>query len=171
MQQQSLFDNYQRALGKVIGNLHSLEMLLRLFLHNVDSERYGFTPPEVNLDKIKAGDIVGENYLSNYDSLGKLVHRYNKLVDSKNATELRVDEVVIELRDALGHGRILGQQPAPPFRLYRFGRPSGNHKVRVRRVSELTESELVGNIHVLFEELKKVEEACKRFCPNVFGKP
>jgi len=165
MQTQKAFDNYQSALGRTIGNLHSLELLLRLFLHNVDARRYGSPPPEVGLDKIKVGDVVPENYFTNYDSLRDLVKKYNNLVTSQKAPGFCVDETVVKLRDALAHGRVLGQQPAPPLQLYKFGKPK-SHQVTVEYVADLTETELAGYIRRLFEQLKKVGEACKRFCPK-----
>lgn len=169
IQTEKAFDNYQRALGRTVGNLHSLELILRLFLHNFDSKRYGSPPPEVSLDKIRVGDVVPENYFVNYDSLGDLVRKYNDLVTSQKAPELRVDETTVKLRDAFAHGRVLGLAPTPPFHLYKFGRPSRSRQVTVEHVTALTESELAGYIRHLFEQIKKVEEACKRFCPRALG--
>lgn len=169
MQTQNSSDNYQRALGKIIGNLHSVELILRLFLHNVDLKRYGSPPPEVSLDNIQVDNFVQENYFVNYDSLGDLVKKYNDIVASRGMSELRVDESTIKLRDAFAHGRVLGSQPSPPLTLYKFGKPSGEHQVKVERITNLTEKELAGYIRRLFDQIKKVEEACKRFCPKALG--
>ncbi|OIP87722.1 MAG: hypothetical protein AUK24_09050 [Syntrophaceae bacterium CG2_30_49_12] len=169
MQSQKGLDNYQRALGQIIGNLHSLELILRLFLHNVDSKRYGFPPPEVNLDKIRVGDVVPESYFVNYDSLKDLVKKYNSLVTSQNAPDLCVDETIVNLRDAFAHGRVLSPAPTPPFQLYKFGRPTKSRQVLVEYVTSLTERELAGYIRRLFQQIKKVEEACKQFCPSALG--
>jgi len=169
MQTQNLFDNYLRDLGKVIGNLHSLELMLRLFLHNVDLERYGSLPPEVSLDDIQVGNFVQENYFVNYDSLGDLVKKYNDIVTSRGMSELRVDESTIKLRDAFAHGRVLGSQPSPPFTLYKFGKPSRKCRVKVQRIANLTEKELAEYIRHVLNQIKKVEEACKLYCPEVIG--
>ncbi len=169
MQPQNLFDNYLRDLGKVIGNLQSLELMVRLFLHNVEFNRYGVPAPEVDLNKIEVGDIVPENYFSNYDSLGDLIKEYNNLLSSRKELELCVDETIVRLRDALAHGRVLGQQPEPPQQLYKFEKPSRSHQVRVEQIANLTESELKRYIHHSFEQIKKVEKACKKFCPRVLS--
>ena len=169
MQTQNLFDNYCRDLGKVIGNLHSLEVMLRLFLHNVDLERYGSPPPEVSLDNIQVGNFVQENYFVNYDSLGGLVKKYNDIVTSRGMSELRVDESTIKLRDAFAHGRVLGSQPSPPFTLYKFGKPSGEHQVKVERITNLSKEELAEHIRHLLGQINGVEKACKKFCPDIIG--
>ena len=135
----------------------------------MDSKKYGSPPPEFDLYKIKVGNVVQENYFSNYDTLGDLVKRYNNLVTFQKALELCVDETVVKLRDAFAHGRVLGKQPALPLQLYKFGKPTKSHQVRVEHVANLTESELAGYIRRLFEQIKKVEEACKRFCPSALG--
>ena len=169
MQTQNLFDNYLRDLGKVIGNLHSLELMLRLFLHNVELKRYGSPPPEVSLDKIKVGDFIQENYFVNYDSLGDLVNKYNDIITSRRSSELSVDETTVKLRDAFAHGRILGSQPSPPFKLYKFGRPSRKCRVKVQRIANLTEKELAEYIRHVLNQIKKIEEACKLYCPEIIG--
>ena len=162
-------DYHALGLGKITGNLHSLELLLRLFLHNVDLKRYNSPPPEVNLDKIKVGDVVSENYFTNWDTLGELVEKYNNLVTTQKTPELRVDERVVNLRDALAHGRVLGQDPAPPLRLYKFGKPTKGHRVTVEYVADLPKDELASHIHRLFQQAKKVKRACERFCPSALG--
>ena len=169
MQTQELFDNYCRDLGKVIGNLHSLEMMLRLFLHNVELKRYGSPPPEVSLDKIKVGDFIQENYFVNYDSLGDLVNKYNDIITSRGSSELSVDESTIKLRDAFAHGRVLGLQPSPPFTLYKFGKPSREHKVKVENITNLSKEKLAEYIRHVLNQIKKVEEACKLYCPEIIG--
>ena len=169
MQTQNLFDNYLRDLGKVIGNLHSLELMLRLFLHNVELKRYGSPPPEVSLDEIKVGDFIQENYFVNYDSLGDLVNKYNDIITSRGSSELSVDETTVKLRDAFAHGRVLGSQPSPPFKLYKFGRPSRKCRVKVQRIANLTEKELAEYIRHVLNQIKKVEEACKLYCPEIIG--
>ncbi len=169
MQTQELFDNYCRDLGKVIGNLHSLEMMLRLFLHNVDMERYGSPPPKVSLDNIQVGDLIQENYFVNYDPLGSLVKKYNDIVTSRGTVELCVDEITIKLRDAFAHGRVLGLQPSPPFTLYKFGKPSREQKVKVENITNLSKEELAEYIRHVLSQIEKVENACKKFCPDVIG--
>ncbi len=169
MQNQKLLDDYARNLGKVVGNLHSLEIMLRLFLHKVELNRYGATPPEVSLDNIKAGNVLPENYLTNWDSLGDLVKKYNDSVTYRGVLELCVDEIVVKLRDTFAHGRVLGKQPEPPFQIYKFEKPTGTHEVRVEYVANLTEKELAVYIHHVREQIEKVEKACKLYCPEIIG--
>lgn len=168
MQPVKTSDNYPLALGEIAANLRGLELLLRFFLDKVDSKRYGSPPPIVEPGKIKKGDVVPENYFTNWDTLGELVKKYNSLVTSQKAPELCVDETVVMLRDALAHGRVLGRQPTPPHQLYKFGKPK-NGQVTVEDVADLTESELAMYNSRVSEQIAQVIEACERFCPSVFG--
>jgi len=138
-------DNYARDLGKVIGNFHSLELTLRVFLHNVDWDKYGSPPPEVSLAKSKAGDVIPENYLTNWDSLRDLMKKYNDLVASCGSPELCGDETTVKLRDAFAHGRVLGVQAESPFRLYKFRKPTRQHRVTVERITNLSKEVLSTN--------------------------
>jgi len=85
IQNQKALDDYFLALGKVVSNLQSLELIIRLFLHNADPRRYGASPPEAGpsgtgLQSLVVGGVVPENYITNYDSLGDLVTRYNNML-------------------------------------------------------------------------------------------
>ena len=161
-------EKYLLALGKIVSNLHGLEVLLRVFLHNVDKKRYGTSPPEVALNKINVGVAVPENYFTNYDSLGDLIQKYNNLVAKLGEQELRIDETIVTLRDAIAHGRVLGLKPEPPFQLYKFGKPT-KKQVPVIDIIDLTDARLKKEIGCVFEELMKVKKACERFCPSAVG--
>lgn len=161
-------ESYALALGKIVSNLHGLELLLRVFLHNADKKRYRSPPPEVDPDKIKVAADVAENYFTNYDSLGDLIKRYNGLVAGLKAPELRIDETLVRLRDALAHGRVLGSKPEPPLRLYKFGKPT-NNQVPVIDIIDLTDARLKKEISRVFGESMKVKKACEHFCPSAVG--
>lgn len=161
-------DSYPLALGKIISNLHSLEVILRLFLHNVDKKRYSSSPSEMDLNKINIGVKVPENYFTNYDTLGELIKKYNELLAELGEPKLSIDGTLVRLRDALAHGRVLGSKPEPPYRLYKFGKPT-KKQVPIIDVIDLTEARLRKEIGHVFEELTKAKKACEHFCPTVVG--
>ena len=163
-----MWDRYALALGKIVSNLQSLEVLLRVFLHNVDKERYGSPPPEVGLNKINVGLEVPENYFTNYDSLRDVISKYNNFISKLRQPELRVDETLVALRDAIAHGRVVGLKPEPPLQLYKFGKPA-NSQVPVIDTIDLTDAKLKRDIRRVFGELMKVKKACEHFCPNALG--
>lgn len=74
--------NYEEALGKLIGNLLSLEFLLRAFLHRYFGEN---TIGKTNkLDNFEEGDFITCNQLTNYDSLDALISSSIKYVNKKS---------------------------------------------------------------------------------------
>jgi len=155
---------YELALGQIVVNLHSLEFLLRLFLHNVDKKRYGTSPPQVGLNEINVGAKVVENYFTNYDSLVKLIKSYNNLIEKLGKKELIIDEKPVLLRDALAHGRVIGQRPKPPPRLYKFGKPTESG-VPVIDIIDFTDAWLQENRGCVHEAFMKVKQACDSFSP------
>ena len=149
-------ESHAFALGQIIGNLHTLEFLLRVFLGQMHTERYP-SSTAINLDRINVGDKVPENYLTNYDTLGKLVHNYNNLV-SKSAPELQIDMDIVQLRDALAHGRVSSATPSPPFRLLKFDKPQQGF-VKVTYALDMTPAWLSAQINHLRDAAWKVSKA------------
>lgn len=168
MQLDAVTNRYLLALGKVIANLHSLEPMLRIFLAHVDTGRYSRTGTSLELDRVTIGDYVPEDYFTNFDSLGGLIGRYNSLASSKLPPELRVDETIVDMRDALAHGRVLGSEPCPPMRLYKFAKPDGG-QVKLTHVIDLTEKELDTMRGKVLDGIQRVLRACSLLCPEVLG--
>jgi hypothetical protein len=123
---QEAFAAYSENLGKTVANLQSLEFLLRLFLHNSQVEPMWL---ETTPDQMQIGDVVTETPLTDWSTLAELIHRYNSAVSDRQ--ELQVAKWVVDVRDALAHGRMFmaDLSGAPPI-LIKFAKPSGG-KVRV----------------------------------------
>jgi hypothetical protein len=95
------------CLGKLIGNLQSLEVLLRIYLLNVSAAaKTGRTTKKPYWD-LAVGETVDDDEFSNYDTLGQLVTKYNQDMATR-APALSVDTSVVAVRDLLAHGRIAG---------------------------------------------------------------
>ena len=153
---------YELALEQIVVNLHSLEFILRLFLHNVDKKRYGTSPPQVGLNEIKVGAKVVENYYTNYANLGELIKSYNNLIKKLEKAELIIDEKPVLLRDALAHGKVIYQRPEPPPRLYKFGK-STKSGVSVIDIIDFTDAWLQEDRGCVHEAFMKVKQVCDSF--------
>lgn len=125
-------------LGKLLVNFQSLEFVLRAFLYESekDMERNGSSYRELKLDKLKEGDIVAENAFTNYDPLNVLIDKYNRNPKISSAG-LTIDKSIIDIRDAIAHGRVFGDTPQPPMTLWKFSKPS-NKRVTVTFSVQLT---------------------------------
>jgi hypothetical protein len=125
-------------LGKLLVNFQSLEFVLRAFLYESTKNtiQNASSHDKLKLDKLKEGDLVGENAFTNYDTLKKLIVKYNNnaKISSANFT---IDETIVDVRDAITHGRVFGDIPEPPMTLLKFSEPS-NKQVKVTFSVQMT---------------------------------
>jgi len=113
-----------------------------------------------NLDAMNTGDVVDLNTLTNYDSLGQLIDRYNNHAKILSAS-LTIDKTIVSICDAIAHGRVSGLSPSPPFKLLKFDRPLKN-KVEVTFSVIMTIEWFNEQIIRTREAMSKVEEAIRR---------
>ena len=146
---------YATALGKILANLQSLEFAVRAFLYERGDLPHQPLPSGTDLHDLKVGDTVPENALTSYDSLGQLVDRYNRAV---NDLQLAVDRSVVDLRDALAHGRVSAPLTAPNLSLLKFERPKAG-STKVAYYQELSPQWLSEQVKRVFGELQKVAKA------------
>jgi len=147
-------DPYVMKLGKILGNLHSLEALLRVFLANLD-ERDALAPGQT-FDNLKVGDSVAESPFTNWDTLGALIRKYNAIVQDSH----RVDGSLVDLRDALAHGRFWSGSNSFPLQLLRFSRPEKG-RTTVTWSQTIDDEWLDLQIRRVFEAVTKVAESSK----------
>jgi len=103
-------DQHALQLGQVIGNLQSLEVVLRAFLYREEIREDRSKVTQAGLYDLEVGHSVIENAMTNYDTLGQVFSKYNKVV-SKIDPSLQVDTEIAELRDGIAHGRVLSKRP------------------------------------------------------------
>lgn len=65
------------AFGTLVTDLLTLEFLLRLFLYETRSRLEISFVREQNLSGLRVGKVLPENAVTDYDSLGKLIRRFN----------------------------------------------------------------------------------------------
>src|SRR4051812_48307320 len=108
-------------LGGLVANLQSLEFLLRAFLSKLPSARPMGLPHGTDLYSFPVGATVPENDLTSFDSLGQLIDKYNE--EAKRSGNALLDGSLVELRDALAHGRVSAKPPSDDLRLLKFSKP------------------------------------------------
>jgi len=156
---------YQTQLGKLLMNLHALEFAIRAFLVKINEN----TEPRVDINSVKEGDWIEINSFTNYDSLKRLVTKYNNLLGSTSAEA--IDPSVITIRDALAHGRIASRTPGlSTLELYKFGQPNED-KVQVEIKLELDDELLSKYINLADAQIRKIIRASNQRSLDIMDEP
>jgi hypothetical protein len=151
------FDRHARGLGTVFTNLLSLEFLLRLFLYDKRSRPHTSFARGQNLTGLCVGEVLPENAVTAYDSLGKLIGRYNAIA-ARGVASPKLAENLVSLRDALAHGRLFVPKTGLPLQLIKFTMPRDG-KVRVDFAAALSPEWLVEQNARVQTEISKVRTA------------
>jgi hypothetical protein len=113
--------HYAFQIGSLVSNFQSLELLIRIFLQaQPDAEPIGI-PHGQDVYSVPVGSVVPACPLTNYDSLGTLIKKYNEIADPRGKPG--IDPTLVEIRDALAHGRISARIEEQPMRLIKYSHP------------------------------------------------
>ena len=160
------FDEYCKKIGKIIINLHGLEFALRGFLSKFNESQ----EPPVNNSNFYEGNFVPENSFTNYDTLGALINKYNNIIEI-NYPNYSIDEVAVEIRDMLAHGRIASDLPdVIPPKLLKFGK-SSKGRVEVTHSVELNDTWLNNSITAILDQIKKVYDVSNLMGQSIMSSP
>jgi len=113
---------YALHLGGLLSNFHSLEFVLRIFLQSQPGARSTGIPYGVDIYSFPVGTDLMESEITSYDSLGQLISKFN--AQMKKANRPLIDPTLVEVRDALAHGRVSGAAVGSQLRLLKFDKPS-----------------------------------------------
>ena len=141
-------EKHPESLGRLWSNLLSLELVMRLCI----LRKRGQEASMPKLDNLREGDIVKESALTGYDSLGKVIDKFN--AEFKKESWIKEKDKIVRLRDALAHGRFLSPMPSP-MKFYKFGKPEKG-KVRVELIEEMTRKWFGKNIRFIAEEVRRL---------------
>jgi hypothetical protein len=148
-------------MGILVANLQSLEFAIRSYLYNKDiHSKQQKSEFDKKIYDFKEGDEVEENAFTNYDTLGELIGKYNRVVESID-TSLCIDkERIVNVRDALAHGRIARESPSAhmPQKLIKYDKPS-NGKVRVTHCFAMTKDWFGEQIRLVRENVQRIVRA------------
>lgn len=110
-------EGFATAFGRVWVNLIVLENELRYALYGKHNEGTDGAFPMVRFVDLAPGTSVPINWITCSASLSELISEFNKVHPSA-----QIGDAVVHFRNALAHGRILGQTPDPVLHLLRFPR-------------------------------------------------
>ena len=151
MQDKPQFESHATNLGKIVGNLLSLEMGARLAIVKLDER--AAKQVQAQLPQVKAGDLVEINAFTNDDDLKQTLEKFNK----RAPLNCRLDiKAIVNLRDAMAHGRMFGVGSMKQLRLLKFSRKAKDGKVSVELVQDMTDAWFLQNIQLLNSALEKV---------------
>ena len=142
---------YPLLVGRLLGNFQGLEFAIRAFLYARADGNHAPLQTGTNLNTLRVGDIAPENAMTCYDSLGTLIARYNKIAPAP----LQIDESIVDIRDALAHGRVSSFSPTDHFHLLKFSK-AFKRRVHVTFSQEMSEAWLRQQVSRIASEFRKV---------------
>jgi hypothetical protein len=136
---------YAQQLGSLVGNLQGLEFMLRALLAHQTKD----ATDSPGLFSLQVGQEVPVNSLADYRTLGELMKACEPWVT--------IDRRVIDMRDALAHGRLTSPSPEVfgTSRLIKFGRPK-NSRTRVAFSEVVTLEWLKEQTSFVYEQMMAV---------------
>jgi hypothetical protein len=155
-------NSHARYLGRLIANLHSLVVALRVAIAARDT-RLAVT--RWRFDKLTPGEHVPADAFSLYEGLKATIARYNRLVNAGS----RLDPgALVLLRDAVAHGRVLAADigPAVPFRLVKFGKKARDGTYPVEFAATMTAQWFKEQIKLTYRALITVAKSTPQAFPN-----
>jgi hypothetical protein len=154
MSDKARFESHALNLGKLTGNLQSLEMGARMVIVKLDQRVAN--QMQTQLPRVRIGDLVELNAFTNEDDLTQTLEKYNK----RAPLDCRIDiEPIVRLRDALAHGRTFGFGSIKHLRLLRFSRKTKDGKVSVELAEDMTDEWFREKIRMLDQALEKIRKA------------
>lgn len=148
-------------LGRLVSNLVQLEFALRVALHLQEPEEKRMSTEVLRM--VKPGDTVPENYLTDWSTLRELITAYNANESARGGKT--IDTGIVDLRDALAHGRMTASRMTSEYRLIRFSKPVAG-AVTVERVETLTLARLAQQIDWTAEAASLVFERITELKPT-----
>lgn len=143
-------------LGKLVGNLQSLEFGLRGVLAQGESSKASDAGSGLDALNFAVGSDVPETNITSYASLPRLVKLFNARANINGWDEVNV--AVVELRDALAHGRTSSASPEFPLKLVKFDKPQ-NGRVRVTYSEIMDEAWFDRQMQMLRQAMNAIERA------------
>jgi hypothetical protein len=154
MSDMAQFESLAISLGKIVGNLLSLEMGARLAIVKLDER--AAKQVQSQLPQAKVGDSVEINAFTNSNDLRTTLEKFNKHAPLNCRLDINP---IVSLRDAIAHGRMFGYGSMKHLRLLKFTRKAAGGKLTVELAQDMTNIWLQGNIQLLNTAFEKVRIA------------
>jgi len=138
-------------------NFQSLEFALRAFLVNNEIASGIISSQGINPTEMNRGDIVPENAFTNWNTLKQLIEKYNSNPKVLSAG-LIIDKTLVDIQDAIAHGRVSALTPSASPKLLKFSKPEDN-QVKVTFSVSMTKEWFGEQIKRAYSAVLKVSEA------------
>ena len=153
-------DEHCNLLGRLVGHFQSLEYILRGFLQELPSARPIGIPYGTDIYSLSVGAELPESEITSYDSLDDLIKKFN--IEMKKQGLSTIDKkVLVDVRDALAHGRVSSSTPDDNMRLLKFDSPK-NGCVHIVFNQQMDEAWFKAQI----TRVKQAILAITQLCPN-----
>jgi hypothetical protein len=149
-------DEHATHLGGLLGNFQSLEFCLRMFLQKLPSARPIGIPYGTDIYSFPVGASLPESEWTNYDSLGQLIDKYN--AEGAKQALPPIDRTLVEIRDALAHGRVSAASVTVNLRLLKFSRPT-NGQVCITFNEALSSAWFIAQKKRVFDAIETVAKS------------
>ncbi|HMK52750.1 MAG TPA: hypothetical protein VK551_09625 [Thermodesulfobacteriota bacterium] len=110
-------------------------------------------PHGTDIYSFPVGSELPDNDMTSYDSLTQLLAKFNREMKLRGAPE--IDDGLIDLRDALAHGRVSAAVGDENLRLLKFDKPIDG-KVRITFNEVMTEEWFTGQKARVLAAIKQV---------------
>ena len=99
---------YEARMGQIVVNLQAMEFLLRQYLRSQEpiSSTSVLIP---DAEQWHVGTSLPICSFTDYDTLGRLISKYNRHMATSGG--MKIDEYLVDLRDAMAHGRVFSTKP------------------------------------------------------------
>lgn len=154
MSDKARFESLATNLGKMVGNLLSLEMGARLAIVKLNER--ASKQLLTQLPQVKVGDSVEINAFTNSDDLRVTLEKFNKHAPLKCRLDINP---IVSLRDAIAHGRMFGYGSMKDLRLLKFSRKAVSGKLSVELAQDMTDTWFQDNTQLLNAALEKISIA------------
>lgn len=130
--------HYALALGKLFGNLGSLDVALRAALYATHPSPPGPVRNAQPFTSLNVGDQVEENWITKHCYLSELVSAYNTLQAELGRPQQTIDPGIVDLRNALAHGFVKAPAAGGILTLMKFGRGATPRSLQVTEKVNMT---------------------------------
>jgi hypothetical protein len=144
------WDKHTLGIGRLWSALLSLELVLR-FCINRKTNQSAALP---KFDTMNTGDILDRNVLIDCDTLANVIDKFNS--EFREMNESVEKDRIAPLRNAIGHGKIIAEQPSP-LNILNFEDYDRTH-VKLIYFEEITEDWIKTNMDFLNGEILRLRE-------------
>lgn len=154
-------EEHYSLLGALVGNFHSLEFILRVFLNNLPGARKCGWPHGTDVYDYPVGTELSVCDLTDHNHFRELVNRYNKEVRQGGYGE-EIDTKIVDVRNAIAHGRVcMGKIDEVPLHLLQFSNKKDS-RVTITFNALMTVDWFKQNRRQVYDDIRRVEASYQK---------